>query len=94
MVCDGMRLTHADSWSIAEGQKDALANEFMMGTIVKAFWLKSFRIRKVFGIVMELIVGYHYGYALFDLKAPMPAKLNACGLRADLCVLRNQATQT
>lgn len=87
-------LTHADARSIAEGQEDALANELVMGPVVKAFRLKSFRIRKILGIVMELVVGYHNGNTLLHLNASVLIQLNVCGMRANLCVLRNQVTQT
>lgn len=65
----------------------------MMSPVVKAFWLKSFRIGKVFGIVMKLIVGYHNGNAFLHLNVTVFAQLYFCGTRTDLCVLRNQAAQ-
>lgn len=65
-----------------------------MGPVVKAFRLKGFRIRKILGIVMELVVGYHDSNTLLHLYESMLIQLNFCGMRANLCVLRNQATQT
>lgn len=91
---ESISLTHADARPIAEGQEDALADELVMGPVVKAFRLKGFRIRKILGIVMELVVGYHNGNTLLHLNESVLIQLNVCGMRANLCVLRNQATQT
>lgn len=65
-----------------------------MSPVVKTFRLKGFRVGKILGVVMKLVVGYHDGNTLLHLNESMLIQRNLCGLRTNLCVLRNQATQT